>query len=66
MKRDQPRFPYASPELTKRELMAAMMLQGVLACPIEFGTVKEAPSNTSERARIAVRHADALLAELAK
>lgn len=42
--------------LTKRELFAAMALQGLCACPTAVGGI----------ARDAVEFADALLAELAK
>ena len=42
--------------LTKRELLAAMAMQGLLACPEDF--------NADYMARTAVACADALLAEL--
>lgn len=48
----------ASDGLTKRELFAAMAMQGLLACPGE-------PSSLSI-AELSVIHADALISELSK
>lgn len=45
--------------LSKRELLAAMAMQGLLACPTS-------PGNADVLAQDAVKHADALLSELAK
>ena len=48
----------ASESITKRELFAAMAMQGLLACPGE-------PSSLSI-AELSVIHADALISELSK
>lgn len=45
--------------MTKRELFAAMMMQGFAACPTNPGSIAAA-------AEYATKWADALLAELAK
>ena len=50
----------AKPRITKRELIAAMAMQGLLA---SFGAHR---GNTKECARIGLQAADCLLAELAK
>lgn len=63
---DRPAFPVVEPGgvyaigLTKRELFAAMAMQGLLACRDELN------SDSFKFARAAIRYADALLAELAK
>lgn len=63
-----PAFPVADygacqlPGLTKRELFAAMVLQGFAACPHIDGS----PKFLRDHASRAVEWADALLAELAK
>lgn len=53
---------WGSPGLTKRELFAAMAMQGILACSLPALT----PDTPEDCAVDAVHYADALLAELAK
>jgi len=57
--------------LTKRELFAAMAMQGILSCPLSEGAALKAhemgPKVMLEIwAGSAVQHADALIAELEK
>ena len=64
---DLPAFPIHGPlfatGLTKRELFAAMAMQGILANPCRQTSTSE---TYAEAAIDGVRYADALLAELAK
>ncbi len=64
---DLPAFPIPGPlfatGLTKRELFAAMAMQGILANPCRQTSTSE---TYAEAAIDGVRYADALLAELAK
>ena len=64
---DLPAFPTLGPlfatGLTKRELFAAMAMQGILANPCRQTSTSE---TYAEAAIDGVRYADALLAELAK
>lgn len=53
----------AEPGITKRELFAAMAMQGLASVPAEGGLK---PSYIAADAANAVAYADALLAELAK
>lgn len=53
-------FLYGSPGLTKRELFAAMAMQGI------FSHGYTMPNESAEAALYAVRAADCLLQELAK
>ncbi len=50
---------WGSPGLTKRELFAAMALQGLLSAPNQIGSPQRCATDAAELA-------DALLAELAK
>lgn len=52
--------------LTKRELFAAMAMQGVVQRPPELNTVYDAIRDAPSVAQCSVAFADALLAELAK
>ena len=54
--------PYPASGLTKRELFAAMAMQGILACSLPALT----PDTPEDCAVDAVHYADALLEELAK
>ena len=59
-----PCMSYSAPSgLTKRELFAAMAMQGILANPCRQTSTSE---TYAEAAIDGVRYADALLAELAK
>jgi hypothetical protein len=51
--------------LTKREYFAAMAMQGLLSLPFE-GMAFEQSEHGAATARKALKHADALLAELEK
>ncbi len=64
-KKDSPSFPNGCYEgLTKRELFAAMALQGILSCPVETGAIPFGMSRGEHRARQAVKHADYLIQAL--
>lgn len=69
MSANEPAYPWgehgtALGGLTKRELIAAMAMQGLASVPFEGGSPwKNVPKEDAERA---VAYADALLAELAK
>jgi hypothetical protein len=57
----------ASLNLTKRELFAAMAMQGLLACPNSIPALEEIDRNSSMQVRLShasVFLADALIAEL--
>lgn len=56
-------FTSTQSNLTKRELFAAMAMQGIIANSEMFRQAGSSPPNIAEHA---VRCADALLAELAK
>jgi hypothetical protein len=57
---EAPGFPTPEVGLTKREYIATLAMAGLVSC---VGTVKW---SAKEAAESAVKHADALLAELAK
>lgn len=57
----------ATPGLTKRELFAALAMQGLLACPNSIPALKEIEKNSPMQIRLShasVFLADALIAEL--
>lgn len=65
---NHPAFPNESAAgryfgLTKRELIAAMAMQGLAAVPLQGSSPSEAVKSDAQRA---VEYADALIAELAK
>jgi len=65
-----PSYPVATNDsiyagLTKRELFAAMAMQGYCARDI-YGSMNDTSPSWLDRAKLAVLHADALLAELEK
>lgn len=59
-------FSASSTGLTKRELFAAMAMQGILSGPKDFDIDGIPKTTASGYAEVAVSLADALLAELAK
>ena len=73
---DEPAFPLVSTEysdehgfwsgLTKRELFAAMAMQGLCTRVVPVTGVTSDKEYSVLRARAAVKHADALMAELEK
>lgn len=68
MSGNEPSYPWgehgaALCGLTKRELFAAMAMQGLAAVPLHGGSPSDAVKSDAERA---VKYADALIVELAK
>lgn len=77
-KGDESAFPFPHPEengaaikygLTKRELISAMCMQGLMRTPmpilVDFDRDRDIPAS-EQRASLAVENADALIAELNK
>ncbi len=52
--------------ITKREYFSSSALEGLLACTREYEDINKAEDKAKARALLALRHADALLDELAK